>query len=200
MVSHIHPPQHHPLGQPDWRWCRAQWLARRGRRCSCRRDDVETRSAASYLRALARSRPGTPFTAILRRYPAVHGAHQLREQGGAVCVELQARLLARQSAEEIARRTSGAVGVVERFGGLFFKVISRLDARDWIVTHAVGWWRFDPSRGRDPATLLRAFGYHGGPLLLDAALPYLLGDRMRVPTALDPLTPEGRLDRAMRMG
>jgi hypothetical protein len=46
---------------------------------------------------------------------------------------------------------------------------------------------------------LRAFGYHGGSLLLDAALPYLLGNRMRVPTALDPLTPEGRLDRAMRL-
>jgi hypothetical protein len=191
--------QHHPLQSPAWRWRRAQWLAQRGRRCSCRRDDVETRSADGYLRALARSRPGTPFAAILRRYPAVHGAHQLHEQGGALRVEVQARLLARQSTEEIARRTSVAVEVVQRFEALFFNVIGHLHARDWIVTHAIGWWRFDPSRGRDPATLLRAFGYHGGPLLLDAALSYLLGERMRVPPALDPLTPEGRLDRAMRM-
>jgi hypothetical protein len=85
------------------------------------------------------------------------------------------------------------------YEALFFNVTDRLDARDWITLQAVRWWEFNPAAGRDPATVLRAYAYHGGPLLLDAALPYLLGDRMDVPPGLDPTSPEGRLDRSLRL-
>jgi hypothetical protein len=85
------------------------------------------------------------------------------------------------------------------YEALFFNVTDRLHARDWITLQAVRWWEFDPATGRDPATVLRACAYHGGPLLLDAVLPYLLGGRMDVPPGLDLASPEGRLDRSLRL-
>jgi hypothetical protein len=79
-------------------------------------------------------------------------------------------------------------------------VSDRLHARDWVTCYAVGWWQFDPAKGRDAATVLRAYAFHGGPRLLDAVLPHLLGDQRLVTPACDRATPEGRLDRSIRLG
>jgi hypothetical protein len=89
--------------------------------------------------------------------------------------------------------------VVATYEALFFNVSDRLGARDWITTWAIGWWAFDPAKGRDVATVLKGFAYHGGPIVLEAVLPYLLGGRMQAQPAADPTTPERRLDGSIRL-
>jgi hypothetical protein len=81
---------------------------------------------------------------------------------------------------------------------LFFNVTDKLHARDWVTVEAIGWWRFDPAKGRDAATVLRGFAHHGGLVLLEILLPYLLGGRMHAQPTIDPATPEGWLDGKFR--
>src|SRR5262249_51613606 len=166
-----------PSRSPAWGWERALNLVRTGRSFS-RRDDALTGLAAAYLRALSRRRHESGPRNLPPRYRDVHAARRLHEQGGRTAVEAQARLLAGQPTEEVARITDVPPAVVKMYEGLFYNVTDRLHARDWVPTRAVGWWRFDPARGRDAATVLRAYAYHGGLPLIDAALPYLLGRRM----------------------
>jgi hypothetical protein len=170
-----------------------------GRYVSRKRDDEETARAVAYLRALRRGQGGRRQAGVARSLPDVHAARQLNLHGGNATVEVQARLLAAQSFEEVARITGLPPEVVKWYEALFYQVTDRLRARDWITTCAVGWWASDLSTGRDPATVLRAYAYHGGPALLDAALLYLLGDRMEVRPGYDQFSPEGRLDRSMRL-
>jgi hypothetical protein len=115
-----------------------------------------------------------------------------------MCVEVQARLLARQSFEDIAQRTIVPAEVIEAFEALFFNVRDRLDARDWITAQAIGWWRFDPATGRDAATVLRGFAYHGGPVVLDAVAPYLLGTATPVLDVANHSTDQERLEGSIR--
>jgi hypothetical protein len=80
-----------------------------------------------------------------------------------------------------------------------FHVTDRLDARDWVTSFAVGWRRFDPARGRDAATVVRAFAYHGGVLALEAVLPCVLGEKDRIKANPDLSTPEGCREQAVRL-
>jgi GAF domain-containing protein len=71
----------------------------------------------------------------------------LRGHREIVALEVQARLLARHSPEEIARITPLPAEAVATYEALFFNVVDRLDARDWITAVAIDWWRFDPATG-----------------------------------------------------
>jgi hypothetical protein len=51
--------------------------------------------------------------------------------------ELEARLLARQSNEEIAHELSGLAGMVEWYEQLFFNVRDRIDNRGYIVNKVI---------------------------------------------------------------
>jgi hypothetical protein len=110
-------------------------------------------------------------------------------------LQVQARLLARQTCDEIQGATKVSAAAIESYEALFFNVTDRLDAPDWICGNAIGWWRFDPLRGRDRPTIFRAYSYFGGPLVLNAIQAYLLGDQHN--HAPDICTPAGRLQRSI---
>jgi hypothetical protein len=189
--------RHSPTRSVAWRWERAHDLVREGRYYSRHRDDAETGRAVHYLRALNRCRHGGDLERLQRFHPEVYAAHQLHD-GGDRTLEVQARLLTGQDLDGIVRITGVPIDALTAYEALFFNVRDRLHARDWIVAAAIGWWHFDPARGRDTRTVLRAFAYHGGPLVVDAVLPYLLGGRLRLPPSSDTSTPEGQLDRVIR--
>jgi hypothetical protein len=188
-----------PTRAPAWRWERAQALVREGRHVSRRKDDEETALAVCYLRARRRCRHDRGDEQLAYVFPDVHAARQLHERGGNTAVVVQARLLAQQSYEDVVRSTGVPLATLKVYEAIFFNVTDRLQARDWITIQAVRWWSFNPTTGRDPATVLRAYAYHGGAILLDAALPYLLGGRRQAGPGPDATTPEGRLDRSLRL-
>jgi hypothetical protein len=185
---------------PDWRWGRAGWLVENGRYFSRRRDDADTGRAAHYLRALARSRRGDPRADLLQRFPDIHAARQLREGGGATQVVVQARLLARQTPDDIARLTGVPAQVIDAYEALFFHCRDRLDASDWVLVQAVGMRAGAGSEGPDPAVIFKWFAYQGGPVVLEAVQPYLCGGKDLFDPPLDLATPEGRREQAVRLG
>jgi hypothetical protein len=176
----------------DWRWRRACRLAERGRSFARRRDDDETGRAVRYLRALGRG-----HTVAVRRFPDVHGARRLHDGGGPTRLLVEARLLARQASADVARLTGVSPEVVDAYEALFFHCRDRLDARDWVLVQAIHREGGGPEEPR--AALIRSFAYHGGPLVLDAVLPYLLGGRDSLEPVPDLSTPEGRREQALRL-
>jgi hypothetical protein len=189
--------QHHPLRALDWRWRRALWLVACERYFSRRRDDEETGRAARYLRALARR--SRPASEAARRYPEIHAARRLHEGGSAVPLMIQAWLLARQPIDEVARRTGVPVAVVNAYQGLFFDVVDCLDARDWVLGHAIWMGAWGGKAFPDHGALLKCFAYFGGPLVLEAVLPYLVGGKDLFDPPLDLSTEEGRREQVVRL-
>lgn len=189
--------KHSPFRPPDWRWRRANWLVARGLYHCRRRDDEDTGRAVRYLRSLA-SRPGTRGAAALRRYRDVHSARQIRECAGPRGLFVEARVLARQTPGEIARLTGISEDAVRSYEALFFDGRDRLDARDWVTVHLIG-KRSAAGVAPAPEMVLKSFAYHGGPLVLEAVLPYLIGSRDLLEHRPDLTTPEGRLEQAVRL-
>jgi hypothetical protein len=191
--------RHHPLRSADWRWRRACWLVERGRYYSRRRDDAPTGRATHYLRALARSRLGRPGAAVLRNFADLHAARQLHESDAPTKVVIQARLLARQTSLAIALLTGVPVPVLDAYESLFFNVQGHLGARDWILAHAIGPRVRPGTMLPDAGAVLKSFAYHGGPLVLDAVLPYLIGGKDLFNPPVDLSTVEGRAEQAVRL-
>jgi hypothetical protein len=183
--------------RPDWRWQRACWLVENGRYFSCRRDDADTGRAVHYLQALARCRRGVPTAAVLRRFGDIHAARQLHQGGGPTRLLIQARILARQTSQEIYKFTGVAPEVIDTFEALFFHCREHLDAQDWVHHQCIG----SMDSGSEPAhsVLFRAFAYNGGPLILEAVRPYFLDgkDLLVPPLALSTL--EGRREQLVRL-
>jgi len=166
----------------DWRWRRANWLAQRcGTEKPSRRDDEHVRSARKFV--VHRSSAGTEAQRdrLWRDNPWLWHAVELHEYG-ADCPELvlaiQARLLAGQSDEEIAKKQALQPPVVGLYARLFFDVRDRLEATDWIMRQAVAAPRGERERRAlaaggaavdEPAPLrlydrtVLMFSYFGGP-------------------------------------
>lgn len=183
------------FSSPLWRWERAQNLIADRRHWSSRRDDKWTHLAMAYLRAAQRCAPRRAVGWLAREFPDVHAAHQLHDQGGRRRLEIEARLLAGQPFDDVAERSAVPTAIVQTYEALFFQVLDRLGARDWILLHAIGQGRADEMN----ASLLRKFAYFGGPLLLGAVLPYLVGDRDPMAGTLDLMTFEGRMVQSLRL-
>jgi hypothetical protein len=93
--------------------------------------------------------------------------------------------------------TGVAASVVDAYEALFFHCRDRLDARDCVDAMFIG--RAGRSAAPDPAAVLMSFAYHGGPWVLDAVLPYLVGGRALFDPPPDLATPEGRFDASVRL-
>jgi hypothetical protein len=201
MKPSCHPDlqRHNPLREPSWRWRRALSLVARGRYFSRHRDDPETGRAVHYLRALARCPQGIPSARVVKRYPEIYEAHRLHEDGGTTRMLVEARLLARQPPDEIARLTGVAGAVIDAYEALHFNIADRLDARDWVLTQAVGRRRSAEGAAPDRGVVLKSFAYFGGPLALEAVLPYLAGGKDCLGVNPDLATPEGRREQAVRL-
>ena len=184
----------HPCRTPDWRWLRAQSLVEHGKYITRHRDDKMTGHAVRYLRCCARS-----STKVGKQFSAIQAAHRLFLDGGQTKLLVEARVLARQSVEEIAGLTSLPTEVVHSFESLFFDCRPYLKARDWIMAQAIKGHEVVKLAGPDRGAVLKSFAFAGGPKVLEAVLPYLLGNRDVFEFPLDLTTPEGRHELRTRL-
>src|SRR3954447_15768391 len=110
--THVAYQRYNPCRTPDWRWRRACRLVDDNRRLLPRRDDAQTIEAARYLRDSRRCRTERQADRMADARHDVHAALQIHEVGGPRRLEIQARLLARQTPEEVAERVSLPVSVI----------------------------------------------------------------------------------------
>jgi hypothetical protein len=158
------------LVPPDLRWgtaCRLHSPTRRRRR---RPDDP---SWLPTLLALAETvypsgrrcrGPRVPVPPELMR------AFELYEGSGQVRWELEARLLAGQTDEEIAATTAMPAIVVGEYERTFFNVRQRLAGSDFILSSVIG---YTPFRGFDEGDLRGLWAYYGytaGPKMLELVM------------------------------
>jgi hypothetical protein len=151
-----------------WRWQRAGLLLELGMRWSRRRDDGPTRRAKQYLSALRRCRCVADRGRLERNMPDVAGAVAIVEGQPTTRWAVEARLLAGEPIEAIARKTVLTPQAVATFEALFFNVSDRLQNRGYLIHIAVG--LYPTPREPDPGLVWRLFGLLGGPVVLDALI------------------------------
>jgi hypothetical protein len=116
--------------------------------------------------------------------PDVAGAIAIHEGESTTRWAVEARLLAGEPIEAIARRCGVPVEAVEVYEQLFFNVTDRLENTSYILFHAIGPATYEGFDLDDSGAVLKWFAYMGGPRVLDFLLSG--GD-----TPCDPLSTEG---------
>lgn len=177
-----------PFRLPDWRWRRAVACAAPGRRCSPTKDDAETVTLAKFARAEADARTAAARARLAAAWPGLPAAMALWAGDTLRRAEVEARLLAGQADADVAARTGLSAEAVGWYEAAYFEVRAHLNARDWVVTRAIG-ARAILDRD-DPSALLKTVGYHAGPVLLDFVLAVVTGGPL--PAAGLPAVPAAR--------
>ena len=158
----------HPLRQPDWRWQRALAAVRGDTQLSRRDDDCWTEEAVEHLRG--RDCPSAEEHEVTEQQRDLDVARKIAHAADRKQLELETRLLAGESFQQIASSLVIRPGVVEAFEAVFFNVQDRLEAETYISLAILKMpWQKPVSE----PTLAKACGYFGGSLLVDVWLDYL---------------------------
>ena len=166
-----------PLRPLDCRWKLALQVVRGEASLPGDCEDKAIHLAVEYLRAVDESAsvPNTDQPSALKpELAAVQQAHELYATAGPQAWIVEARILARQTPDEIGPLVSLSARVVELFEALFFGVKERLSATVVMNKLAVGMTSAAWFEGCDLRTVLKSFGYCGGSVVLDVAIPALL--------------------------
>lgn len=179
--------------KPHWRWDRVlQMVDRYGQPGRCtKRDDDFIRKARKFLLAWRDAEDEAEKERLFWERPGLYYAYQMREKVNVdpeAAMFIEARLLARQKFDVIAKNMSTIPETVQWYEALFFNVVDHLDARDWITKHVLmpaftkhpnnvianhdGALPFKDSTVAFPFmdASLKLFGYFGGPQLVDFML------------------------------
>ena len=105
--------------------------------------------------------------------PDVAAAIAIFEGEPTTRVAVEARLLAGEPIEAVARRSGVPVEAVEVYERLFFNVTDRLENTSYILFCAIGPATYEGFDLDDPGPVLKWFAYLGGARVLD----FLLGER-----------------------
>jgi hypothetical protein len=140
-------------------------------RWSARRDDGPTRRAKQYISALRRCRGEADRGRLERKMPDVAGAVAVHEGEPTARLAVEARLLAGEPIDAVARRCGVPVEAVEVYEQLFFNVADRLENASYVLFFAIGPATYEGFDLDDPGPVLKSFAYLGGPQVLD----FLLG-------------------------
>jgi hypothetical protein len=157
-----------PMRPVDWRWRRAGRLLELGLRSSASRDDEPTRMAKRYRAGLRRCRDEADRWRLERKMPDVAGAVAIFEGEPTTRGAVEARLLAGEPIEVVARKTALTPRAVATFEAVFFNIRDRLENRGYLIHFGVR--LYSTPREPDPGLAWRLFGLLGGPVVLDALI------------------------------
>jgi hypothetical protein len=150
------------------------------------------------LRALVSCRGEADYTRLAARMPDVHAAYQLRTTADKMARgTVEARLLAGQSIEEVAARCGLTADAVAAYHALFFDVMGKLQARNYILIEAIGMWSFLEMAETDVDLILKRAAFLKGPIFLEMFLHYYTTPLV-MPRQLDGLSRE-QLEELSRM-
>jgi hypothetical protein len=154
-----------PFRKPAWRWLLAEALCREGQERALPNDPA-VGEAFDYQRALDAADTDTKRQAVDAAAPALAGAHALYVEGEPHRDEVEARLLAGESAVTISNKTGVPVDVVQCYATTFYDVQDSLGAGDWLRSEAIGMYlgmKEAPTEGQT----WKYWALIGGPIVLD---------------------------------
>ena len=127
----------------DWRWQCAALAASGEYPLSRRRDgDVWVARATKFIREHENCETELDMAELAERHPVIYWAYDIwytqNESGNPVRSEVEARLLADDQIENIARRVATEVEVIEAYERLFFNVRERLADRGYLMHCVLG--------------------------------------------------------------
>jgi hypothetical protein len=103
----------------------------------------------------------------------VSAAHQIQGGPSGIRLEIEARILARQTAQQIGRRVDLPADVIVTYEALFHNVADRLAATTYITTVVIGEIVPEGAGKFDFGRLIKWTAYNGGVGPLDAMLLYV---------------------------
>jgi hypothetical protein len=185
------PCPHDPCADPARRWRRCRYLIRHRRCPHPTGDDDVTGECLHYLYERRACREAADRRQLARRHPAVAAAHRFFAHAQPLRrAELEARLLAGQTDEDIAACCGLSAAAVHFFHDLFFAVRPHLEAAFYIFEVSIGPKVHQGLHSDDHDVLLKLAGYTLGALAVDRLLAYY-ADPPVVPSSLMSLdTPE----------
>jgi len=185
---------------PAWRWERVLQLVDRSGsspgRCT-RRDDAVVRAAKSFV-CRRRCADAAGLERLRFENPGLFYAYEFYERAQddpEAAMYIEARLLARQTFDQVAEAMGVLPEAVRWYSELFFDVVPYLDRRDWVSKHVIvpavlrsagpALPPADPAATpRDAAVVrpfldgtLKLFAYYGGPQLVDLMIGGLQAGR-----------------------
>ena len=163
-----------PCCEPAWRWQRGTRLAQEGTEYSPATDDRETGYALKFIRELKACKSAADREALAKRVPGLYFAYRIYTEGGPSKWVIEARILAGQSLRDVAQAMGVSKETVYLYQKLFFHVVPRLSASDYVRHKIIGKTAFKGIGPDDAETLLKLFGFYGGPHVLDLVISYLL--------------------------
>lgn len=162
-----------PYRPPHWRWERAALIASGQLPVSRKRDDEWVARAARFRRRLDNvTHPSQMYELAEVDRPCFWAykiwAGRADEKTSATANILEARLLAAEPREEIARKSTVTKLVVDAYAAMFFDVSARLHCDDWIITQVLGPQYVRGIRASQAALLWKIYGWKYGPAAVDA--------------------------------
>jgi hypothetical protein len=168
---------------PDWRWHLATYHVLTGRRMTREAGNGGLAPIVTFQRALRRCRTERGFQSLLDRMPALFRAYEIYADSPKLFrAGIEARLLAAEPFASIAKKTALDVATIEVFERVFFNVLDRLDATDFVANRCVGKSLNSRLTEDDFDSLLRAYGYHCGAAVVDELVTTFAGDIRRPET------------------
>ncbi len=161
-----------PFRPTDWRWQMARLLREQSRRVSRRRVDEWVALAKRFQAGQLLCRTDWDALDLAERYPGIADARYLRDETGVQAHrwEIEARLLADDTPENIGRRLCIDPRAVMAYEALFFNVSDRLHHQGWIVHSVMGTSIHAGLNERQFDLLWKLYGFFGGPHVLDALI------------------------------
>lgn len=154
---------HDPFAQPDWRWTRANEVAKTGRRT----DDEWVNELADYIE----------FGRAGQHYYDIQDAIAIRDvRNKPLHCEVEARVLTGVPTSQVAKDCYLTTGVVDAYCHVFFDVADGLDAKDWVQSNVIRAFPGHYGKIDPPGGLWRAVGYHCGADVLDAVMSVSKGE------------------------
>jgi hypothetical protein len=181
----LHPSN--PFRPVNWRWERARLMRENKLRNTKRCSDPWVRSACDFQKGLTKCKDDIDRYMLMEQFPDIYGAYLMYQRGEEqekhpMRFVVEARLLAAQTLDEIARLLGVPNTVIDAYTKLFFDVSEKLENTDYVMTCIIGPSVHAGLSDRDYDLLWKLFGYIYGPIALDAFI-HMTSKRYR---AIDP--------------
>jgi hypothetical protein len=178
-MIHTYSPKN-PRRPVDWRWQRASLAASGEYPLSRRRDnDGWIARAAQFIKEQDNCNNELDLAVLSEQHPVLYWAHDIwhtqGDAGNPVRSEVEARLVADDQLDNIARRVATEVAVIEAYERLFFNVRERLTNRGYLMHCVLGPAIHLGFQASEYDLIWKLFAVLGGPLAVDLMVDQSIG-------------------------